>query len=88
VATLGPVAEPYLASFPRPDEFFPLLLTGKLSLAEVYWKTTPMASWMISFIGDPLYRPYQAHPAMRVEDLPGPMRSIFAPLAAEEETRP
>lgn len=88
VATLGPVAEPYLASFPRPDEFFPLLLTGKLSLAEVYWKTTPMASWMISFIGDPLYMPYQAHPAMRTEDLPPPMRTIFAPPALGAGTRP
>jgi uncharacterized protein (TIGR03790 family) len=83
VATLGPVAEPYLASFPRPDEFFPLLLTGKLSLAEVYWKTTPMASWMISFIGDPLYMPYEAHPAMRIEDLPARMQSIFAAPASE-----
>ena len=35
VATLGPVAEPYLQSFPPADEFFPLLMTGKLSLAEV-----------------------------------------------------
>jgi uncharacterized protein (TIGR03790 family) len=70
VATLGPVAEPYLGAFPRPDEFFPLLLTGKLTMAEVYWKTTPMTSWMINFIGDPLYCPYKANPAMRVEDLP------------------
>ncbi|MGA9756678.1 MAG: TIGR03790 family protein [Desulfobaccales bacterium] len=34
-ATLGPVAEPYLHSFPLPDQFFPLLMTGKLSLLEV-----------------------------------------------------
>ena len=40
VGTLGPVAEPYLQSFPTADEFFPLLLTGKLTLAEVYWRTT------------------------------------------------
>ena len=26
-ATLGPVAEPFLASFPLPDQFFPLLMT-------------------------------------------------------------
>ncbi len=70
VATLGPVAEPYLIAFPRPDEFFPLLLTGKLTLAEVYWKTAPTTSWMINFIGDPLYCPYKADPALRVEDLP------------------
>jgi len=69
-ATLGPVAEPYLAAFPNPDDFFPLLLTGKYTMAEVYWKTTPMTSWMISFIGDPLYTPYKLHPAMKLEDLP------------------
>ncbi len=78
VATLGPVAEPYLSAFPRPDEFFPLLLTGKLTLAEVYWKTTPMTSWMINFIGDPLYCPYKADPALRVEDLPPWAALVFS----------
>ncbi len=63
-ATLGPVAEPFLHSFPHPDEFFPLLWSGKLTLAEVYWRTTPMTSWMICAIGDPLYNPYAAHPAI------------------------
>jgi uncharacterized protein (TIGR03790 family) len=77
VGTLGPVAEPYLQAFPKPDEFFPLLLTGKLTLAEVYWKTTPMTSWMISFIGDPLYTPYKMDPAMKVEDLPAPLQRAF-----------
>ena len=76
-ATLGPVAEPYLASFPRADEFFPLLLTGKLTMAEVYWKTTPMASWMQCYVGDPLYTPYKANPQLKVEDLPPDLQSIF-----------
>lgn len=77
VATLGAVAEPYLSAFPKPDEFFPLLLTGKLTMAEVYWKTTPMTSWMISFIGDPLYRPYLHNPPLKVEDLPPRLRRAF-----------
>jgi uncharacterized protein (TIGR03790 family) len=77
VATLGAVAEPYLSAFPKPDEFFPLLLTGKLSMAEVYWKTTPMTSWMISFIGDPLYTPYKANPAISVDDLPPGLQRAF-----------
>jgi uncharacterized protein (TIGR03790 family) len=77
VATLGAVAEPKLPAFPRPDEFFPLLLTGKLTLAEVYWKTNPMTSWMISFIGDPLYTPYKLHPPMAVEDLPPGLRKAL-----------
>ncbi|MDP9173737.1 MAG: TIGR03790 family protein [Planctomycetota bacterium] len=75
VATLGPVDEPYLTAFPNPDEFFPLLMTGRLTLAEVYWKTTPMTSWMISCIGDPLYTPYKVNPAMQLDDLPPRLRS-------------
>lgn len=77
-ATLGPVAEPYLQAFPNADDFYPLLFTGKLTLAEVYWKTTPMASWMISMIGDPLYTPYKNNPALTVEDLPVRLQGIFA----------
>jgi uncharacterized protein (TIGR03790 family) len=82
VATLGPVAEPKLGAFPFPDEFFPLLLTGKLPLAEVYWRTNPMTSWMISCIGDPLYTPYKADPAMKVEDLPAPLQAVFQSQSA------
>ncbi len=77
VATLGPVAEPYLAAFPRPDEFFPLLLTGKLSMAEVYWKSMPSASWMIAFIGDPLYTPYKTNPQLSELELPFRLRSAL-----------
>ncbi len=76
-ATMGAVAEPYLASFPYPDEFFPLLLTGKLTLAEVYWKTCPMVSWMISCVGDPLYTPFKTNPQMKVEALPGTLRQAL-----------
>jgi len=85
VATMGAVDEPFLETFPHPDEFFELLLTGKLTLAEVYWKTTPMASWMISMVGDPLYRPFGAHPALDVADLPGNLRRAIDPAAT---TRP
>jgi uncharacterized protein (TIGR03790 family) len=69
-ATLGAVTEPYLNAFPKPDEFFPLLFTGKLTLAEVYWRTTPVVSWRVAMIGDPLYNPFKAHPALLVEALP------------------
>lgn len=75
VATLGAVSEPYLSSFPRPEEFFPLLLTGKASLAEVYWATNPMTSWKIAFIGDPLYRPYAKRPGLTPEQLPAPLKA-------------
>lgn len=64
-ATLGPVLEPYLTSFPLPDQFFPLLMTGKLTLLEVYFSTVPLVSWMQILIGDPLYCPFQKSPAIR-----------------------
>jgi uncharacterized protein (TIGR03790 family) len=73
-ATLGPVAEPYLHSFPPADEFFPLLMTGKLTLAEAYWKTNPLTSWMNTCVGDPLYSPFKAKPAIQVGDLAEELR--------------
>jgi uncharacterized protein (TIGR03790 family) len=63
-ATLGPVEEPYLSSFPLPDVFFPLLMTGKLSLLEVYFQSTPYLSWRQILIGDPLYTPFKKNPAI------------------------
>jgi uncharacterized protein (TIGR03790 family) len=64
-ATLGPVGEPYLRAFPLPDDFFPLLMTGKLSLLEVYYRTVPHLSWQMILIGDPLYTPFKKNPAWR-----------------------
>ena len=58
-ATIGPVYEPYLAAFPRPDEFFSLLLHGDSTLVECYAATNPFNSWMMTLIGDPLYRPFK-----------------------------
>jgi len=78
VATVGPVAEPYLSAFPAPDEFFPLLMTGKLTLAEVYWKTEQLTSWMMCLIGDPLYTPFKVDPALRPEDLPPDLQPVLA----------
>lgn len=77
-ATLGAVEEPYLQAFPAADDFFPLLLTGKLTLAEAYWKTVPWTSWRISMIGDPLYTPYKVNPVLAAEDLPSRLQPIFA----------
>jgi hypothetical protein len=58
-ATIGPVYEPYLAAFPRPNEFFGLLLQGELTLVECFARSSPFNSWMITLIGDPLYRPFK-----------------------------
>jgi uncharacterized protein (TIGR03790 family) len=79
-ATLGAVAEPYLNAFPPPEEFFPLLFTGKLTLAEVYWKTNPMISWQIAMLGDPLYNPFKSHPAVGVDALPEALQKAVKPM--------
>ena len=54
-ATLGPVDEPYLHSFPLPLNFFSELLDGKC-LVEAYYITNPYNSWQLVLIGDPLYK--------------------------------
>jgi len=56
-ATLGPVTEPYLGAFPKPDEFFRELLNGRC-LVEAYYRTKPFNSWQMVLIGDPLYKPF------------------------------
>lgn len=81
-ATLGAVSEPYLHAFPRPEEFFPILYTGQYTLAETYWLTVPMTSWKLILIGDPLYRPYAADPAMKPEGLPDAMREALKKIEA------
>lgn len=57
-ATLGPVAEPYLQSFPVPEAFFDCLTSGG-SLIESYTISNPFWSWQMVLIGDPLYRPFK-----------------------------
>lgn len=78
-STLGAVDEPTLGAFPDPEEFFGVLMTGRLTLAETYWLTNPLVSWKMTMIGDPLYRPFAAKPALRVEDLPPKIREILEP---------
>lgn len=58
-ATLGPVSEPYLQSFPPPHLFFQELFQGR-SLVEAFYRTKPFNSWQLVLIGDPLYAPFKA----------------------------
>jgi uncharacterized protein (TIGR03790 family) len=87
-ATIGAVNEPYLQAFPPPEEFFPLLMTGKLTLAEVYWKTNPLVSWRMAAIGDPLYNPFEARPALAVEALPAELRGAVPAAAGAGAAKP
>lgn len=76
-ATVGPTFEPYLIAFPRPLEFYSLLLTGKLPLAEVYAYTLPHTSWVMVLVGDPLFNPFQNSPQLDVQHLPPPLRELI-----------
>lgn len=58
-ATIGPVGEPYVQSFPIPEMFFGLLLEGRWTLAECYAMSVPFWSWQMVLVGDPLYRPFR-----------------------------
>lgn len=77
-ATLGPVAEPYTVGFPKPEEFFGFLATGKYNLVEAYSRTSLMTSWMTVLVGDPLYTPFKANPKVKEEDVkPSPKWGKF-----------
>jgi uncharacterized protein (TIGR03790 family) len=74
-ATMGPVFEPYLAAFPLPDDFFPLLLTGRYTLVEAYYRSLPLNSWAMVLVGDPLYNPFKNNPPLSEDALPQRMRT-------------
>jgi uncharacterized protein (TIGR03790 family) len=80
--TLGPTDEPYLTSFPKASQFFPLLLSGEFTQGEVFEVTNPMLSWRIGFVGDPLYNPYKVKPRVKIDDLKADivLRNAFAIL--------
>jgi len=54
-ATIGPVGEPYVQSFPMPEIFFKYLVEKQLTLAESYLVSLPYLSWKMVLVGDPLY---------------------------------
>ncbi|WP_300675002.1 TIGR03790 family protein [Desulfoluna sp.] len=64
-ATIGPVGEPYVQAFPMPEMFFGFLADGRLTLVECYAASLPFLSWKMVLVGDPLYRPFYAKPALR-----------------------
>jgi len=57
-ATIGPVGEPYVRSFPVPEVFFQALLDGRYTLGEAYLLANPFWSWKMVLVGDPLYKPF------------------------------
>jgi len=56
-ATMGAVYEPYLRFTPDISLFVSGLLSG-LTFAESAYQSQIGLSWMVTFVGDPLYRPF------------------------------
>ncbi len=68
-ATIGPTSEPYLDAFPKPTEFFGLLLSGRYALAEAYYLSTRYVSWRMVLFGDPLYNPWKGRSLAHLDGL-------------------
>jgi len=66
-ASLGNVYEPYLHYTTQLDVFHDRLRAG-FTFAESGYMAQEALSWMTTFVGDPLYRPYKG--AMDAEELP------------------
>lgn len=70
--TCGPVQEPYLKAFPS-DDYFAALFRGRPA-GEAYQLSLANASWMMHYIGDPLYRPFAKNPKTDFVYLRGQLR--------------
>jgi hypothetical protein len=66
-ATAGSVYEPYLTMTPHLDVFWERLRAG-YTFAESGWMSERALSWMTTFVGDPLYRPFPEHPTKPLQD--------------------
>ncbi len=58
-ATMGNVYEPYLSLTPNVEIFVDRLLNG-FTFGEAAYMCSRALSWMTTFVGDPLYRPFPA----------------------------
>jgi hypothetical protein len=59
-----------------------LLLSGRYTLAEAYYRTQPYNSWVMVLVGDPLYNPFQANPPLKTEPMPDRWRPLFGESAS------
>ncbi len=72
IATMGAVAEPYVAGLMAYDQFYLYLFQG-FTLAEAFYMATPVGEWMAMFLGDPLYAPYANEPLLPPDWQPPPL---------------
>lgn len=80
-ATLGNVYEPYLALTPHLDIFADRLRNG-FNFADSAYASEPALSWMTTFVGDPLYRPFGG-----TDDAPAESRPAIEYAAYREGAR-
>ncbi len=59
-----------------------MLLCGRYTLVEAYYRSKPFNSWAMVLVGDPLYNPFRKDPPLGEDALPERMKG------AEEETPP
>lgn len=59
----GPLVEPYSTTFPVGGILYSRLLRG-FTAGEAYWCATNTLRWRMMIVGDPLYNPYAAVPAV------------------------
>jgi uncharacterized protein (TIGR03790 family) len=70
-ATMGMVYEPYLALTPHTDIFTRRLLQGDY-FAEAAYASERGLSWMLTVVGDPLYRPFRVPLASALAEASNP----------------
>jgi uncharacterized protein (TIGR03790 family) len=76
-ATIGNVYEPYLDLTPHLDVFADRLRNG-FNFAESAYASVPALSWMTTFVGDPLYRPFGEIDELPPEDQKKPATEYLA----------
>lgn len=76
-ATMGNVYEPYLSLTPNLDIFTDRLRNG-FNFAESAYASERVLSWMTTFVGDPLYRPFGALEESAAESRAGDAKEYAA----------
>jgi tetratricopeptide (TPR) repeat protein len=68
-ATMGCADEPYLSGTPEIAVFIARWIFNRMSFGEAAYASQPVLSWMITVVGDPLYRPFGKHPETLHQEL-------------------
>src|ERR1051325_9050458 len=68
-ATMGCVAEPYLAGTPDVSVFASLFFFRGYSFGEAACAAQPVLSWQTTVVGDPLYRPFGKNADLQHQEL-------------------